>query len=265
MTTTQPPIRFLDGEAYERGMGVWSQMVGHIFLDWLAPKAGSRWVDIGCGNGAFTELLIARCAPAEVQAIDPSDGQLAFARTRKGVQAATFHQGDAMALPFVDDQFDAAVMALVLFFVPDPVKGVAEMVRVVRPGGLVCAYVWDIPGGGFPIEPIRAELARMGAPSAGPPRADISEIGALHTLWTDAGLEAVESRPISVQRVFVDFEDFWTTNLMVGGLGTRIAGMPPADIDRLKQGVQQRLPTDAEGAIIYHAWANAVRGVVPGG
>jgi ubiquinone/menaquinone biosynthesis C-methylase UbiE len=48
-------IRFDDGEAYERMMGTWSRLVGDIFLDWLAPRPGQRWIDVGCGNGAFTE------------------------------------------------------------------------------------------------------------------------------------------------------------------------------------------------------------------
>ena len=76
MVTNQ--IRFDDGAAYERYMGTWSQLAGATFLDWLAPKAGLRWLDIGCGNGAFTERLIARCAPSAVHGIDPSEGQLAF-------------------------------------------------------------------------------------------------------------------------------------------------------------------------------------------
>src|SRR3954467_2773093 len=128
-------IRFDDGASYERMMGVWSRLVGDIFIDWLAPRAGLRWIDIGCGNGAFTELLVNRCAPAEVQGIDPSEGQLAFARTRPAARLARFQQGDAMALPFPDSGFDVAVMALVVFFVPDPAKGLAEMARVLRPGG----------------------------------------------------------------------------------------------------------------------------------
>src|ERR1700676_2607787 len=96
----QSQISYEDGAAYERMMGVWSRIAGEIFLDWLAPRSGLRWIDIGCGNGAFTELLVERCAPAEVQGIDPSEAQLAFARTRPAARVAEFRQGDAMALPF---------------------------------------------------------------------------------------------------------------------------------------------------------------------
>src|SRR5712691_7145769 len=96
-------IRFDDGAAYERMMGMWSQLAGACFLDWLALPAGLRWLDVGCGNGAFTELLVERCAPATVQGIDPSEGQLAFARTRAAARVAQFRQGDAMVLPFPDN------------------------------------------------------------------------------------------------------------------------------------------------------------------
>jgi SAM-dependent methyltransferase len=111
-------IRFDDGAAYERFMGKWSQLAGETFLDWLAPQPGLRWLDVGCGNGAFTEMLVERCAPVSVQGIDPSEGQLAFARTRPGTRMAQFRQGDAMAQPFPDATFDAAVMPLVIFSFP---------------------------------------------------------------------------------------------------------------------------------------------------
>jgi ubiquinone/menaquinone biosynthesis C-methylase UbiE len=142
-------IRFDDGAAYERYMGKWSQLAGETFLDWLAPQSGWRWLDVGCGNGAFTEMLVERCAPVSVQGIDPSEEQLAYARTRPASRIAQFRQGDAMAQPFPDDTFDVAVMPLVIFFVPDPAKGVTEMARVVCPGGAVTAYAWDMPGGGL--------------------------------------------------------------------------------------------------------------------
>jgi ubiquinone/menaquinone biosynthesis C-methylase UbiE len=93
-------IRFDDGAAYERMMRAWSRLAGEIFLDWIAPRPGLRWVDVGCGNGAFTELVVERCAPAEVQGIEPSEGQLAYARARPATRMAEFRQGDAMALPF---------------------------------------------------------------------------------------------------------------------------------------------------------------------
>src|SRR5258707_6792450 len=162
MSMAELQIRFDDGAAYERMMGVWSRLAGEIFLGWLAPPSGLRWIDVGCGNGAFTELIVDRCAPAEVQGIDPSEGQLAFARGRPAARVAEFRQGDAMALPFADNKFDAAVMALVIFFVPDPARGVAEMTRGVTAGGTVATYVWDITGGGSPSEPILPGSQPMG-------------------------------------------------------------------------------------------------------
>src|SRR6185436_432882 len=202
-------FRFEDGAAYERHMGVWSRLAGDIFLDWLAPKPGLRWVDIGCGNGAFSELIVERCQPAEVQGIDPSEGQLAFARTRPAARLARFQQGDAMALPFPDSSFDAAIMALVIFFVPDPAKGLSEMARVVRPGGIIATYAWDLFTGGFPLEPILAELRAMNIPPLMPPSADACRTESLRTLWAGAGVTDVETRVISVQRTFASFDEFW--------------------------------------------------------
>ena len=126
----------------------------------LRPETGLRWLDVGCGNGAFTEMLVERCAPVSVQGIDPSEAQLAFARTRPASRVAQFRQGDAMAQSFPDDTFDVAVMPLVIFFVSDPEKGVAETVRVVCPGGTVTAYAWDLYGGGFPYEALQVKCAR---------------------------------------------------------------------------------------------------------
>jgi ubiquinone/menaquinone biosynthesis C-methylase UbiE len=255
-------IRYDDGAAYERTMGRWSQFAGGIFLDWLALPAGLRWLDVGCGNGAFTELLVERCAPATVQGIDPSEGQLAFARTRPAARVAQFRQGDAMAPPFPDDAFDVAVMALVIFFVPDPAKGVAEMVRVVCPGGTVAAYAWDILGGGLPAEAIQDELRLLGVTPLLPPSVSASRMEAMRDAWIGAGLEAVETREITVQRTFTDFDDFWTSS-QTASVGPIIAAMASGDVELLKARLRTRLPSDATGRITYGARANAVRGCVP--
>jgi SAM-dependent methyltransferase len=258
-----PAIRFDDGAAYERMMGIWSRLPGDIFIDWLAPGPSLQWIDIGCGNGAFTELLVDRCAPAEIQGIDLSEAQLAFARARPAARVADFGQGDAMALPFSADRFDAAVMALVIFFVPDPAKGVAEMARVVRPGGIVGAYAWDILGGGSPLEPIRAEMRALGLTPLSAPTDDASRIETLRDLWIDAGLEAIETRKIVVHRTFADFDDFWITTMRGSIIGPMLAALASADAEMLKTRVRARLPADAAGRIAYGAIANAVKGRVP--
>jgi SAM-dependent methyltransferase len=256
-------IRFDDGAAYERYMGKWSQLAGETFLDWLAPKPSLRWLDVGCGNGAFTEMLVERCAPVIVQGIDPSEAQLAFARTRPASRVAQFRQGDAMALPFPDDTFDVAVMPLVIFFVSNPAKGVAEMVRVVCPGGAVTAYAWDMIGGGFPYEALQAEMRSMGVAVPVPPSTDASRIEAMRDLWTGAGLDAVETREIAVQRTFADFDDYWITILGAPSVGPKLAVMAPEDIALLKTRMRARLPINATGRITYGARANAVKGRVP--
>ena len=260
----EPQIRFDDGAAYEQMMGVWSRSAGQVFLDWLSPPPGLRWIDIGCGNGAFTELLVERCSPAEVQGIDPSEGQLAYARTRPALRVAEFRQGDAMALPFSAAGFDAAVMALVLVFVPDPAKGVAEMVRAVSPGGIVATYMWDMTVGRFPLDPILEELRAMGLAPPRPPRLDASRMDALRDLWAAAGLEAVETREIAVTRTFADFDDFWTTSTKSPALGPLLAAMASKDVETLKSRLRARLPADPEGRITCGARANAARGRRPG-
>jgi ubiquinone/menaquinone biosynthesis C-methylase UbiE len=145
------------------------------------------------GPGSFTELLIKRCAPAGVEGVDPSEAQLSFARAKHLGQIAKFQQGNAQVLPFSDERFDAAIMALVIFFVPDPAKGIDEMVRVVRPGGTVAAYIWDMPGGGHPLELIHAEMNAMGFTAPWPSRSDISGLEALRRLWSDAALKEIET------------------------------------------------------------------------
>ena len=141
-------------------------MPARKFLDWLDAPKNLKWIDIGCGNGAFTEVLIARCAPAAVTGVDPSEGQLAYARARPGAKRAEFRVADAQALPFPDNSFDAATMALVIVFIPDPRMAARELVRVVRPGGVVATYVWEFPDG-FPPAPLAAAMKDLGPGTAG--------------------------------------------------------------------------------------------------
>src|SRR3954452_13590040 len=156
------PKMFEDGKAYEQVMGRWSRLVGADFIDWVAPAKGLAWLDVGCGNGAFTEVLIARTAPASVAGIDPSAGQIAYAKERPGAKLAEFRVGDAQQLPYGDASFDAVAMALVISFVPEPAKAVAEMARVAKPGAVVATYMWDFEKQGVPVAPIYKAMKAMG-------------------------------------------------------------------------------------------------------
>ena len=258
-----PPITFTDGAAYETMMGVWSGLAGNVFLDWVAPAPGLRWADIGCGNGAFTELIATRCAPAAIDAIDPSEEQLEFASERALAKPAEFYLGPANPLPFADAAYDTAVMALVIFFVPEPAKGVAEMARVLRPGGVASAYAWDILGGGFPWEAFWAQQRDFGLVPRQPPSVAASTLPAMRALWEGAGFVDVETREITVERSFADFDEYWRIGQSAPGTAALLAQMGEADAGRFMRQLRKRVPADASGKITLTAHANAVKGRLP--
>jgi SAM-dependent methyltransferase len=255
-------FQFDDGSAYERYMGVWSQLVGREFLQWLAPEPERRWLDVGCGNGAFTELIAENCRPRSMTGVDPSEAQLAYARERETVRSADFVLGDAMSLPLSDNSFDVAVMPLVIFFVPNPAVGVAEMTRVVAPGGTVCSYGWDTEDGGFPYDAVRTELAEMGIEVSRPPNPDASSLESLTHLWNDAGLVDVHTTTIVVERTFEDFDDYWTTVKGAPSAGSTLSSLSQSDIASFKARLRERLAPAADGRITCSGRANASKGRV---
>jgi SAM-dependent methyltransferase len=258
--TSPRPIAFEDGAAYERGMGGWSRLAGEAFLDWLAPPPGLAWIDVGCGGGAFTALLAERCRPAALLGIDPSAAQLAFAHSRPELRSARFEQADALTLPAEDAGFDAAVMALVLFFVPDPARGIAELRRVLRPGGLACAYLWDILEGGFPYEPILAGLRAIGRTPQLPPSAEISRRAAFAAAWRQGGFREVELREITVRRRFASFDDYWVWSTGTGSLKPTIERLPAEQVAEVKAVTAGLLEAVPGGGVAWQARAFGVQG-----
>lgn len=256
-------IRFDDGAAYELMMGRWSVLVGERFIDWIGVSSGARWLDVGCGNGAFTQLLVERCKPSDVQAFDTSAGQLAYARKRLPAGApVTWTESDAMRLPVADAASDAAVMALVLFFVPEPAAGVAEMCRAVRSGGVVAAYHWDVLGGGFPLADIADEMRELGVAPNLPPSVGASTIEASTALWREAGLHQVRTCQITVQRRFDSFDDYWNSAESSNTVRPMFEAMQPDRREVLKANVRRRLQASG-GPLTVRAHANAVCGVKP--
>jgi hypothetical protein len=137
------------------------------------------------------------------------------------------------------------------------------MVRVVRPGGLIAAYVWDMPGGGFPFEPILDEMRAMGLSPPAPPMIDASRMDVLQRLWADAGLDGVETRDILVRRSFASFEELWAIGLASAAVGSTVAALPASDIADLRARVCARLMAPNEMGLDCSARAHAIRGRRP--
>ncbi len=252
---------FTDAEAYELAIGRWSRIAGGLFLDWLSLPGGLRWLDVGCGTGSFTELVLDRCAPSAISAIDSSEQQIAMATSKPGAGRVDYRHGEAMALPFGDDEFDVAVMALVIQYVPDRTKAMAEMRRVIRPGGTVAAYVWPTDEG-HPQQPLMDALERMGVAPRRTPGDQVRPVGALMELFDASGLADIAGRAMEFRLAFKDFDDYWATQTAEARRQT-FPNLTGTEVEKTKSSLRNTLPTDADGAIAYVARANVVKGRVP--
>jgi ubiquinone/menaquinone biosynthesis C-methylase UbiE len=255
---------FTDGAAYEQLMGRFTRAAGEAFVDWLSPPKGLDWIDAGCGTGAFTELILQRCAPAHVSAVDPSAAQIAYARTTPAAKRVDFQIGDVQSLPFPDRTFDVGAMALVITFVPDPNKGVAELGRVTRSGGTIATYMWDFFNKGFPQYPLRDAVERMGIEVPYLPGHAHSRMENMMGYFKSAGLADVATRVIEIDVTYASFDAYWAAQTALTNYTVEhIRKMPAADVERLKSDLRASLPRDKRGNIAYKARANAVKGRVP--
>lgn len=257
-------VAFDDGGAYERLMGRWSRAVGAIFLDWVAPDKNASWLDIGAGTGAFTQLALDHCEPRAITALDPSAAQVEHARTLPIAARVEFKVADAMDLPFPDRSFDIVASALVINFIPDPSKGVREMARVARPGGIVAGYVWDFAGTRTPGWPLARGLLALGVTPPQLPGTASSTLDALQAMFVAAGLSNVETKAIDVTTRYRDFDDYWSaaTPRFLPSVQA-IATLPPSDQARLREVVRGLVSSGPQGEVVFAARAHAVMGRVP--
>lgn len=251
-------------DAYENYIGRWSRRLAPTFVEWVGLRAGARVVDVGCGTGALTEAALAR-QPASLVGVDLSSAYVDESRRRFANRPnARFDVADATDLPLPDASADAAVSGLVLNFVPDPARMVRELRRVLTPGGVAAAYVWDYAG---KMEMVRAF---WDAAAALDPKARELDAGAkftvchperLHALFEDAGLTNVTTRALDVPTVFRDFDDYWTP--FMGGQGPAGAyavGLDAKAREALRERVRERLPVAKDGSIPMVARAWGVKG-----
>src|SRR5260370_24074232 len=136
-----------DAAGYEQLMGRWSKKLAPLFVDFAGLAADEKILDVGCGNGSLTFALAEAPDLREIVGSDYAPVFVGEAIRRNSGGRVRFRQADACNLPFEDGAFDRSLALLVLHFVPDASKAVAEMRRVVRPRGVVAAAVWDHLGG----------------------------------------------------------------------------------------------------------------------
>ncbi len=229
-------------EAYARFMGRFSEPLATEFLGFAGVQPGQRALDVGCGPGALTARLVDLLGARQVAAIDPSESFVAAVGER--FPAVDVRSGVAEHLPHDDSGFDAALAQLVVHFMADPVAGLAEMRRVVRPGGTVAACVWDHAGGGGPLALFwrAVDDVQPGAPDesglAG------AREGHLADLCAAAGLRDPSSSSLTVTVEFASFDAWWDPfTLGVGPAGAHVAGLDPAQREQLRTRCAELLPT----------------------
>lgn len=253
-------LAFDDGAAYERFVGTWGRAAGSMFLDWLCPPEKADWLDVGCGTGLFTELIVKTCAPASVVGIDPAEAQIIHASQKPIAARASFRTGDAQALPFRDDVFDVVASALVINFIPDRLRALSEMARVARPGGLVGGYIWDFEAELSPSGPFRVGLREFVGEVPQLPGTNDSAPSRLQSLFEQAGFIQVATTSFDVTVEFPDFDAFWAAQTPSYAPTTRIiASMDNHQRRLLRDAIRLSVQPSADRPILYPARANAVR------
>jgi ubiquinone/menaquinone biosynthesis C-methylase UbiE len=222
------------GETYDSFMGRYSVALAQRFADAAGVSAGDRALDVGCGPGALTGVLVSRLGPNAVYACDPSPPfRDACAARHPGVVVKL---GRAESIPFADQIVDHALAQLVLHFVSDPRRAATEMARVVRPGGIVAACVWDFANG---MEMLRQFWdAALSIDPAAPDEAQVLRFGRpgeIAELFSSVALEDVVESTLSVASTYASFDELWNGFLAgVGPAGAYCMSLGDEDRARLR-------------------------------
>lgn len=254
------------GDPYEYYMGRWSFLVAQSFVDWLSASPGLKWLDIGCGSGALSEAIINNHKPASLTAIDQSESFVRTAQKRLGSRAHC-RVGNALTLSLEESSVNVTVSGLVLNFIPEPERALAEMRRVTDVGGTVAVYVWDYAGkmdflrhfwdAAVKLKPEALSLHES-------KRFPDSNAEALKRLFENAGFVDIETVPIEITTHFRDFDDYWKPFL--GGEGPApsfVLSLDETEKNKLRNTLKACLSKQPDGSIAMVARAWAARGKIP--
>lgn len=254
---------------YEQLMGRWSQRLAPLFIDFAGIADGDKVLDVGCGTGSLTFELVKHAGLTEIAAIDFSPVFVEAANKRNTDPRVNIRQADACDLPFSDNSFDRALALLVLHFVPETGKAVAEMRRVVRPGGVVAAVVWDHLGG---MTGMRMMIDTVAALSEGGRQLrarycwqPMMQPGEMLRTFVEQGLRDVTETQLMIRMDYANFDDYWAPiGAGEGPLGKYVAALDAAErsrVDAAMRDAYQAGRPDGPRSFANVAWA--VRGIVP--
>jgi SAM-dependent methyltransferase len=256
------------GDGYEIQMGRWSRRLAERFLDFCGCRDEEVILDAGCGTGALTAAILRRTNTAKISGIDFSAPYVEHARQTILDARAQFSVGDICALPQDGGSFDRVLSLLVLHFVPEPGKAIAELRRVARPGATVGAAVWD--SGGLVAYRMFFDTAGALFPSGNEQRArnftrPMTRPGELAKAWQACGLIDVRDTMLTIRMEFASFDDYWVPYEGKDGPGAQyMATLHSNQKEHLRNVVRVAyLAGGSDGPRSYAATAWAVRGTVP--
>jgi SAM-dependent methyltransferase len=255
---------FSEAQSYEHFMGRWSRTLAPLLVRFADVRDGDAVLDVGSGTGALTASVAVSAPASRIVGIDPSSAYVALAQSQHGSPLITFEVGDAQQMRFGTASFDRTLSLLVVNFIPDARKALAEMKRVTKPQGTVAAAVWDYGEGMEMLRSFWDEAVALAPAAAAKDERNmpLCRRGELAALWREMGLQNVVEEALTIETRFSSFDDFWTPFLeKQGPAGAYAASLPAADRDTLRLRLRQRLLGDGpDGPIVMRARAWAVRG-----
>jgi SAM-dependent methyltransferase len=262
MTKSNEMDNWAAGPSYEYFMGRWSRLIARGFLEWIAPRPGLNWLEIGCGTGALSEMILTHAAPASLIAIDPSMEFIGFARNTLPDTRVIFQVGNALDLPAFPHPIDVIVSGLAMNFIGNPILALRALRDALQPDGILAFYVWDYAG---KMEMLRYFWDSVVALDPGARSLDegvrfpLCQPDALRHLSEEAGLNHIAVTAIETSMVFFDFKDYWAPFL--GGAGPAagyVARLDAPSRSALEEHLRQRLPIQEDGSLTLAARAWAV-------
>jgi len=249
---------------YDALMGRWSKAMASRFIAWLSPSPHQRWLDVGCGTGALTTVVLEQAAPNAVWGVDAEPEYIHQARYANRDSRCRFLVAQAQHLPEEIENIDVTVSGLFLNLMPEPAAGLAEMIRVTRAGGRIAAYVWDFARG---MQLARyfwdaaIELDRGAEPLDQGRRYPLCHPDRLRTLFVNEELTSVSLESLEIQTSFQDFDDYWGPIENGHGRASEYVATLAADHrQRLRERLRSLLPTGPDGSIPLKALAWVIVG-----